>query len=287
MSENNSSFSKFQCGDLYIDLERPQLMGILNLTEDSFFDGGRYNKGTDFLLRAEKLVEDGCAIIDIGAASTRPGANLIGELEEWKVLEKPLQVLRKRFPNILLSVDTYNAGQVRKCNDVGANIINDISGGSWDEKMYAEIAKFQMAYVMMHIKGEPKTMQSQTTYSSVIDEVKNYFEEGIRKLEQLNFKNIILDPGFGFAKTLEQNYELLAKMNNLESLNYPILAGLSRKSMIFRVLEISPQEALNGTTALNMLALQNGAKILRIHDAKEARETIQLFSLYKEGENIN
>lgn len=284
MSEKNTSFSKFHCGDLSINLESPQLMGILNLTEDSFFDGGRYNKGEEFLRRAEKLVEEGCSIIDIGAASTRPCAELIEEQEEWSILEKPLQVLKKKYPNILISVDTYNAGQVKKCNDVGVNIINDISGGSWDSQMYAEVSQCQMAYVMMHIKGEPKTMQSKTEYSSVITEVKNYFEEGIRKLEQLNFNNIILDPGFGFAKTLEQNYELLAKMNQLESITYPVLAGLSRKSMIFRALEISPQEALNGTTALNILALQNGAKILRVHDAKEARETIQLFSLYKEGE---
>ena len=287
MSENNSSFSKFQCGDLRINLESPQLMGILNLTDDSFFDGGRYNKGDGFLSRAEKLVEEGCSIIDIGAASTRPGAELIDEQEEWRILEKPLQVLRKKYPSILLSVDTYNAGQVKKCSDLGINIINDISGGSWDEKMYNEVVRYQMAYVLMHIKGEPKTMQSQTAYSSVIDEVKNYFEEGIKKLNEFDFKNIILDPGFGFAKTLAQNYELLAKMSQLEVLGYPVLTGLSRKSMIFRALEISPQEALNGTTALNMLALQNGAKILRVHDAKEARETIQLFSLYKESEKGN
>ena len=287
MSENNSSFSKFQCGDLRINLESPQLMGILNLTDDSFFDGGRYNKGDGFLSRAEKLVEEGCSIIDIGAASTRPGAELIDEQEEWRILEKPLQVLRKKYPSILLSVDTYNAGQVKKCSDLGVNIINDISGGSWDEKMYNEVVRYQMAYVLMHIKGEPKTMQSQTAYSSVIDEVKNYFEEGIKKLNEFDFKNIILDPGFGFAKTLAQNYELLAKMSQLEVLGYPVLTGLSRKSMIFRALEISPQEALNGTTALNMLALQNGAKILRVHDAKEARETIQLFSLYKESEKGN
>ncbi|NPD44418.1 MULTISPECIES: dihydropteroate synthase [unclassified Lentimicrobium] len=284
MSENNSSFSKFQCGDLEIDLEVPQLMGILNLTDDSFFDGGRYNKGDGFLSRAEKLVVEGCTIIDIGAASTRPGAELIDEQEEWRILEKPLQVLRKKYPSILLSVDTYNAGQVKKCNHLGVNIINDISGGTWDSQMYAEVAQYQMAYVMMHIKGEPKTMQNQTTYSSVIDEVKNYFEEGIKKLNELDFKNIILDPGFGFAKTLEQNYELLGKMSQLEAFGYPILAGLSRKSMIFRALGISPQEALNGTTALNILALLNGAKVLRVHDAKEARETIQLFSLYKRGE---
>lgn len=287
MSENNSSFSKFQCGDLEIDLEVPQLMGILNLTDDSFFDGGRYNKGEGFLSRAERLLEEGCAIIDVGAASTRPGAELIDEQEEWRILENPLQVLRKKYPHVLLSVDTYNAGQVKKCSDIGVNIINDISGGSWDEQMYAEVAQYKMAYVMMHIKGQPKTMQSKTGYSSVIDEVKNYFEEGIKKLEQLNFSNIILDPGFGFAKTLEQNYELLAKMNQLEILAYPVLAGLSRKSMIFRALEIGPKEALNGTTALNMLALHSGAKILRVHDAKEARETIQLFSLYKEGEKAN
>jgi len=286
MSENNSSFSKFQCGDLTINMERPQLMGILNLTDDSFFDGGRYNKGEAFIVRVEKLVQEGCSIIDIGAASTRPGAELIDENEEWRILEKPLERLRKEFPHTILSVDTYHAKQVNKCDATGVNIINDISGGTWNENMYTEVSQFDMAYVMMHIKGKPKTMQNRTNYSSVIGEVKNYFEKGIKKLEYLNFKNIILDPGFGFAKTLEQNYELLAKMNQFEALAYPILAGLSRKSMIFRALGVEPQEALNGTTALNMLALQNGAQILRVHDAKEARETIQLFSLYKEGEKI-
>lgn len=287
MSENNTSFSKFQCGDLQINLEIPQLMGILNLTDDSFFDGGRYNKGEEYLVRAEKLAEEGCSIIDVGGASTRPGAELISVDKEWRILEKPLESLRKEYPQLMLSVDTYNAAQVKKCNELGVNIINDISGGSWDEQMYVEVAKYKMAYVMMHIKGEPKTMQSKTEYFSVINEVKNYFEEGIKKLAQLHFENIILDPGFGFAKTLEQNYELLARMNQFETLAYPVLAGLSRKSMIFRALDISPDKSLNGTTALNMLALQNGAKILRVHDAKEARETIQLFSLYKKGEKEN
>ncbi len=284
MNENYTSFSKFQCGDLSLNLESPQIMGILNLTKDSFFDGGRYHEGDAFLKQAEKLLKEGCSIIDIGAASTRPGAELIDEEEEWSVLEKPLLKLRKEFPQIIFSVDTYNAAQVKKCDAIGVNIINDISGGSWNEEMYAEVSKFNMAYVMMHIKGEPKTMQSKTEYSNVIGDVKNYFEEGIKKLNELQFDNIILDPGFGFAKTLEQNYKLLAKMSQLEGLGYPLLAGLSRKSMIFRALEIKPGEALNGTTALNILALQNGAKILRVHDAKEAHETIQLFSLYKEGE---
>lgn len=255
-------------------------MGILNLTPDSFFDGGRYLKDDAYIKRAEEMIAEGASIIDIGAVSTKPGAILVDELEEWKVLEKPIKQLRKKHPDILISVDTYNAAQIKKCNDLGVNIINDISGGSWDDQMFTEIAKYKMAYVMMHIKGQPENMQENPSYENILEEVLNYFNTRVNKLSELGYDNIILDPGFGFGKKLEQNYELLAEMKQLESLELPILVGLSRKSMIFRALEISPEEALNGTTALNMLALINGANILRVHDVKEACETIKLFSRY-------
>lgn len=284
MSERSTSFSEIQCGDLVLNLERPQIMGILNLTDDSFFDGGKYNHGEKHIVRAESLVREGASIIDIGAASSKPGMALINAEEEWQILEKPLKELRNRFPSTLISVDTYNASLLERCADAGVNMINDVSGGSWNESMYEEISKFQMAYVMMHIQGTPVNMQDNPNYTSLIDEVMVYLEEGIRKLNDLGFKNIILDPGFGFGKTSAHNFELLAKMQQFLRLGYPILAGLSRKSMIFRSLDIGPKEALNGTTALNMLALQNGAHLLRVHDAKEARETIQLYTLYKEGE---
>lgn len=288
MSDKSTSFSKIQCGDLVLDLETPQIMGIVNLTEDSFFDGGHYLKGEQYLSRAATLIEGGAAIIDIGAASSRPGTHLIDEQEEWQVLETPIKRIRSEFPDVLVSVDTYNAGQVRKCADLGVHIMNDISGGSWDADMYTQISKFKMAYVMMHIQGKPKNMQDNPQYISVIEEVKRFFEEGIKKLNDLNFSQIIIDPGFGFGKSIEHNYQLLAKLNDLRTMGYPVLAGLSRKSMIFKPLEISPQEALNGSTALHMLALQNGAQLLRVHDAREANETIRLFSKYKEAlEMIN
>lgn len=273
------------CNHLNLDLSFPQVMGIINLTPDSFFDGGQYQKEEDYLERAEQLIDEGATILDIGAASTKPGSYLIDEQEEWKILEKPIQQIRMRYPQILISIDTYNAGQVRKCAELGVNIINDISGGSWDKNMLLEISQFDMAYVMMHIQGKPENMQKSPQYENLIEEVQGYFKIRIEKLQKLGFENIILDPGFGFGKTLEHNYELLAKMNELNELGFPLLAGLSRKSMISRALDITPQESLNGTTALNMLALQNGAKILRVHDVKEASETIRLYSLYKE--NIN
>lgn len=262
-------------------------MGIINLTEDSFFDGGSYLKEKEYLKRAASLVEEGAAILDIGAASSRPGTKLIDETEEWQILEKPLKLVRDQFPDILISVDTYNSAQVMRCSDMGIHLINDISGGSWDPQMYREMANTNMAYVMMHIQGTPETMQKKPHYISVLDEVKAFFSRGIKKLNELNYHQIILDPGFGFGKSMEHNFQLLAQLDDLLQLNYPVLAGLSRKSMIFKTLEVTPQEALNGTTALNMLALLKGAHILRVHDAKEAVETIGLYSKYKEAlENI-
>jgi len=271
------------CNHLNLDLSVPQVMGIINLTADSFFDGGKYQKKESYLNRAQQLITEGAGILDLGATSTKPGKQLIAEKDEWEILEEPIKQIRQQFPKILISVDTYNSKQVSKCADLGVNIINDISGGSWDENMYSEVAKYNMAYVMMHIQGRPENMQQKPQYKNLIEEVKEYFKIKIRKLQNFGFDKIILDPGFGFGKTIEHNYELLAKMGELADLGLPVLAGLSRKSMIFRVLNITPLESLNGTTALNMMALQNGAKILRVHDVREAIETIKLFSLYKEN----
>lgn len=269
------------CNHLNLDLSFPQVMGIINLTTDSFFDGGKYQKEEAYLKRAEQLIEEGASIFDLGAASTKPGSYLMDEQDEWKILEKPIEQIRKNHPQILISVDTYNSGQVKKCADLGVNMINDISGGSWDEQMFKEIAKHQMAYVMMHIQGQPENMQTKPSYTNILEEVQKYFETRVEKLKVLGFNNILLDPGFGFGKTLEHNYELLAGMKQLALSGYPVLVGLSRKSMVFRALDISPKEALNGTTALHMLALLNGAHILRVHDVKEAVETIRLFEQYK------
>jgi len=268
------------CGDKILNLEEARIMGILNLTDDSFYDGGKYNNADKYIARAAELIECGAHIIDIGAASTRPGAKLISDKEEWEVLQKPLDEIRKHFPDIIISVDTYNASQIRKCADAGVNIINDISGGSWDENMFTEISKYQMAYVLMHIKGQPDNMQKAPVYHSVTNEVQAYFKSKIDELEALGFSNIILDPGFGFGKDIEHNYELLANLKELTTLDYPVLVGLSRKSMVFKVLNNTAKESLNGTTVLNTLALQNGAQILRVHDVKEASETIKLFGYY-------
>lgn len=286
MSDRSTSVNKkndLSCGDQVLSLDKPKVMGILNLTNDSFFDGGKYNSGDKYLYRAAEMIEAGVDIIDIGAASTRPGAKLINAIDEWDILEKPLQNLKRNFPHILISVDTYNSAQVKKCAHLGVHIINDISGGSWDDKMFQEISNHTMAYILMHIQGQPDNMQKAPIYKSVTDDVMSYFKERIAVLEGLGFYQTILDPGFGFGKTMEHNYQLLAQLNQLNDLGYPIMAGLSRKSMIFKILSNTPEEALNGTTVLNTLALENGAKILRVHDVKEAFETIELFSQYKRG----
>jgi len=276
-------YSEIQCGELVLNLDLPKVMGIINLTDDSFYDGGKYNKSNMYLHRAAEMIDAGATIIDVGAASTRPGAKLIKEHDEWQILQKPLYELRKNFPHILISVDTYNASQVQKCADTGVNIINDISGASWDDNMLQEIAGHSLAYILMHIQGTPETMQKEPSYVSVVDEVMAYFSIRIKKLNDLGFDKIILDPGFGFGKKIGHNYRLLANLHKFKDLGYPILAGLSRKSMIFRALETQANNALNGTTVLNTLALQHGASILRVHDVREAFETIQLFLLYKES----
>ena len=275
--------NEISCGDKLLNLEEPRIMGILNLTDDSFYDGGKYNNGNKYIARAAELIDSGAHIIDLGAASTRPGAALIHAKEEWDILQKPLLEIRKQFPHTIISVDTYNASQIERCSDAGVNIINDISGGSWDENMFKEISKYKMAYVLMHIKGQPDNMQKAPVYHSVIDEVQAYFKTRAEELESLGFSNIILDPGFGFGKDIKHNYELLANLKEFTGLDYPMLVGLSRKSMVFKVLNNSARESLNGTTVLNTLALQNGAQILRVHDVKEAYETIRLVLQYKES----
>jgi len=290
MSENSTSFYKnkeISCGDQLLKLDEPKIMGIINLTNDSFFDGGKYNTGEKYLFKAAEMIEAGAHIIDVGAASTRPGAKLIKEKEEWEILQKPLQSLKRNFPNVLISVDTYNSNQVKKCAHLGVNIINDISGGSWDDRMFQEVSQYTMAYVLMHIQGQPDNMQESPKYHSVVKDLIHYFKSKIEEFKELNFHQIILDPGFGFGKTTRHNYELLAKLSQFANLKYPILAGLSRKSMIFKVLKNSPAESLNGTSVLNAFALQNGAQILRVHDVKQAYETIALFLQYKEGYHQN
>ena len=229
------------------------------------------------------MLTEGASIIDIGAMSSRPGAKEISEKEEWKRLQKPIKSILKEFPEAILSIDTYRNGIVKKAIEEGAAIINDISGGELDNKMFETIAELQVPYVMMHMKGTPRNMQQSPEYQDVTLEIFDWFTPRVVKLKEMGVKEIILDPGFGFGKTVAHNYELLQKLHVFKIHDLPILAGLSRKSMIYKVLETTPQEALNGTSVLHLVALQQGAKILRVHDVKEAVETIKLFQVLEEN----
>ena len=265
-----------------IQLEAPAIMGILNLTPDSFFDGGQYPSDAAYLNQAEKMLEEGASIIDVGGVSSRPGADEVGEDEELRRIIKPLEQLAKNFPKALISVDTYRSKVAERAVAAGAHIINDISGGTFDPAMAQTIASLQVPYILMHIKGKPQNMQQNPAYENVVSEVTDFF-----KRQLLLFRNagvvssIILDPGFGFGKTVDHNYQLLAHLRDFQQLDCPVLVGLSRKSMINRVLHSTPEDALNGTTVLNTLALMNGAHILRVHDVQEARELVLLFEKYK------
>jgi dihydropteroate synthase len=262
---------------------KPIIMGILNVNPDSFYDGGKFNSEKDILFHVEKMIGERATIIDIGAASTRPGAEEITEKQELERLLKVLNLISFNFPDTIISVDTYRSFIARKVIENGAHIINDISGGTFDTNMFEVIAEQQVPYIMMHIQGTPKNMQQNPQYKNVVNEIKLFFQHQLTKLKQLGVtKNIILDPGFGFGKTLEHNYELLYHLNSFKDLGYSIMAGVSRKSMINKVLKIKPQNALNGTTILNTIALLNGANILRVHDVKEAAESIKLVEFYNQ-----
>ena len=257
-------------------------MGILNLTPDSFYDGGLYKDEKAFLSRVEKMLEEGAGIIDIGAVSTRPGANDVSLEDETKRLVPAIQKISKEFPEAILSVDTYRSEVAQQAIGAGAHIINDISGGTFDPGMFSTIAQLQVPYILMHIKGTPKNMQHNPIYSDVVEEIKSFFEQQLSKLEELSVtENIILDPGFGFGKTLEANYTILKELSSFKELGCPLLVGISRKSMINKVLGTKPKDALNGTTAIHTLALLNGANILRVHDVKEAVEAVKLMEVYK------
>lgn len=264
------------------DLTNPVVMGILNITPDSFFDGGRYHLPDQALAHAEKMVSEGAAILDVGALSTRPYSASVDENEEWTRLEKVLPLLRKNFPESVISVDTFRSRVAEKAVEAGADMINDISGGQFDENMFPLVARLRVPYIMMHIQGTPQTMQQNPHYEDVVAEVDDFLNRQINRLSALGVtENIILDPGFGFGKLVEHNFALLRGIQKIKKHGFPVLAGLSRKSMVNRVLDIKPADALNGTTALNMLALANGADILRVHDVKEAMEAVKLFNAYR------
>ena len=279
MGNKSTSFNKSM--DIIINnrticLSTPKIMGILNVTPDSFFDGGKYGNYDKMLKKVNQMVSDGADIIDIGAVSTRPGAKNISVEDELKRLIEPIKLLSSAFSSTLFSVDTYRAKVAEESITAGAHIINDISGGTMDSQMFETIAALKIPYILMHIHGTPQTMQNYPIEKNVVNIVNRFFEDSVTKLLELGVENIILDPGFGFGKSLESNYELLANLKKFITFNLPILAGVSRKSMINKVLNTSPSEALNGTTSLNTIALQQGANILRVHDVKEAKEVIDI-----------
>lgn len=258
-------------------------MGILNVTPDSFYDGGRFRNKSSILKQVDSMLDDGATFIDVGAYSSRPGADHVSEEEELTRILPIVEFLVKNFPDVLLSIDTFRSRIAKACVEAGACMINDISAGHRDLEMLSMIAHLNVPYIMMHMRGTPQTMQSLTNYDDLIQEILFYFSERIEEARSKGIVDLIIDPGFGFAKTLEQNYELLNKLELLKIIDLPILAGVSRKSMIYKTLGTSAQHALNGTTVLNTIALMKGASILRVHDVKEAMECVTLFEQLKQS----
>lgn len=262
-----------------LDLSKPQVMGILNLTPDSFYAASRVQTEEAIRKRVRQIADEGGTMIDVGAYSSRPGADDVSPKEEMERLRRGLKVVREEAPNMPLSVDTFRADVAKMAvEELGADIINDISGGELDPAMFTTVARLGVPYILMHMKGTPKTMQQAPRYDDLLKEVMLYFAKKVQQLRDLGQKDIILDPGYGFGKTLDQNYELLRHQEMLQVFELPLLVGVSRKSMIYHLLGTTPQEALNGTTVLNTIALTKGANILRVHDVKAALEVTQLIS---------
>ncbi len=252
-------------------------MGILNVTPDSFYDGGKYNNLSTILNRAEKMLTEGATIIDIGGMSSRPGAKEVPVNEELKRSIPAVKAIRKEFPEAYISIDTVWAEVARQAIDAGADMVNDISSGSMDKSLIPTVGQLGVPYILMHIQGKPQTMQNNPQYDNVITDILDFFIQKTDELRQHGIHDMIIDPGFGFGKTVEHNYTILRQMSDFQILNLPVLVGISRKSMIYKVLDTTPDKALNGTTALHVIALQNGAKILRVHDVREAVEVIELW----------
>jgi dihydropteroate synthase len=265
------------CKGQLIDLSTPKIMGILNVTPNSFYDGGKFTLSENGLLQVGKMLEEGATFIDIGAYSSKPNSEFVSEEEELSRILPVVQSVLKQFPDALLSIDTFRSEIAAVCIENGAAIINDISAGNLDEKMMDVVAKYKVSYIMMHMRGTPQTMQSHTNYENIVKEILFYFSEKVSKARSLGINDLIIDPGFGFAKTLEQNYEVLQNLELFQMLDLPILAGISRKSMVYKPIGVTANEALNGTTVLNTIALSKGANILRVHDVKEALECAKLF----------
>tara|TARA_R110002049_G_scaffold4377_9_gene30577 strand:+ start:13746 stop:14567 length:822 start_codon:yes stop_codon:yes gene_type:complete len=264
------------CNGTLVDLTLPKVMGILNITPDSFFDGGKYKNESDFLLQTEKMLLEGATFIDVGAYSSRPGAKHISEEEELQRIVPVINLLVKNFPEIIISVDTFRSKIAEETINAGAAIVNDISGGKMDDDMFETVAKLQVPYILMHMLGTPQNMQKNPIYTNVTQEIITFFAAQIQKLHQLKLNDIIIDVGFGFGKTTAHNFEILKNLELFKSLDAPILAGVSRKSMLYKTLDISAKEALNATTSANTIALLNGANMLRVHDVKEAIEAVKI-----------
>lgn len=269
--------STINCGGFLLDISKPLVMGILNITKDSFFDGGAYISGKKWIEHTSKMLSEGADIIDVGVTSSKSGSKLSDKNEEGEKLKKVIKTLVKEFPKAIFSVDTYWSTSAKIAITEGAHIINDISAGNFDEEMFTVIAEMKVPYIIMHIKGTPENMQVCPEYNDITREVIFELSAKVDTLKKLGISDIIIDPGFGFGKTMEHNYKLFSELETFRYFERPILVGISRKSMICKALDVKPEEALNGTTALNMLALQKGANILRVHDVKEAKETIKLF----------
>ena len=270
-----------------IDLSNPIVMGILNVSPDSFFDGGKYTNEEAILQRAEQIVEEGATIIDIGAVSTRPGSGIMSTKEELTRLLPAVTAIRKRFPEVPISIDTFRSWvALRVIDECGDCMINDISGGDFDEHMFETVGKLGMPYILMHIQGTPQSMQDDPQYDDIIKDISKYFSEKVRKLVKAGVKDVIIDPGFGFGKTLDHNYDLLNRLDSFKVFQLPVMAGVSRKSMIHKLLEIEVADSLTGTITANTLALLGGADILRVHDVKEAVETVRIFTKMKEVANL-
>ncbi|MGM9620028.1 MAG: dihydropteroate synthase [Bacteroidaceae bacterium] len=269
-------------GGTLLDLSVPRVMGILNVTPDSFYAQSRKQTEADIEARVRQMLDEGADMLDVGAYSSRPGADNVSPDEEMARLAQGLAVLRRVAPDAVVSVDTFRSGVARRCvEDFGVQIVNDISGGALDPDMFATVAGLGVPYILMHMKGNPQTMQQAPHYDDLLTEMLRYFAERVHRLHEMGVKDIIIDPGFGFAKTLQHNYELMHRLGDLAVLGLPMLVGVSRKSMISRLLGTTPQEALNGTTVLNTLALERGASILRVHDVREAVETVKITNMMR------
>lgn len=281
--QNNKNFT-IKVGGSVLDLTTPAVMTILNVTPDSFWQGSRRGSEEDITAATDEAARDGAKIIDVGGYSSRPGADDVSPEEEYVRIAKAMKIIRERHPSMIVSIDTFRASVAEEViRNFGACIINDISAGELDKEMLPVVAKYNMPYIAMHMRATPATMQQHTDYDDINASVKDFFAGKLEKFEKYGIKDIIIDPGFGFAKTTEQNYHLISRMKELQQFGCPILSGISRKSMIYKVLKTTPAESLAGTDALNWESLRNGADIIRVHDTKNAADIVKIYNYYREA----